>query len=113
MRPLYESRLFSTYTAAQITIVVTLSLARVRHRHLAAAPHGLRLRPVRPRAACSGALHTTNYVIETLPEWAWLPWRVMRYAATGGFVVAMTLFMLRFAGIRRARLHARRSAPTG
>jgi signal transduction histidine kinase len=46
-------------------------------------------------------LHTTNYVIETLPEALWLPWRVVRYASTGGFVIVMTLFMLRFAGMRR------------
>ena len=100
LRPLYESRLFWTYTAAQITIVVTLSLSLFvigiwlrRRMDFDYGLFGL--------ALLFWGLHTTNYVIQMLPEWAWLPWRVMRYGATGGFVVTMTLFMLRFAGIRR------------
>jgi signal transduction histidine kinase len=100
LRPHYESRLFWTYTAAQITIVVTLSLSvfviGIWLRRRMDFDYGLF-----GLALLFWGLHTTNYVIQTLPEWAWLPWRVMRYAATGGFVVAMTLFMLRFAGIRR------------
>jgi signal transduction histidine kinase len=100
VRPQYESRLFWTYTAAQITIVVTLSLAvfviGIWLRRRMDFDYGLF-----GLASLFWGLHTTNYVIETLPEWAWLPWRVIRYASTGGFVVAMTLFMLRFAGIRR------------
>jgi len=100
VRPLYESRLFWTYTAAQITIVVTLSLSvfviGIWLRRRMDFDYGLF-----GLASLFWGLHTTNYVIETLPAWAWLPWRVLRYASTGGFVVAMTLFMLRFAGIRR------------
>jgi signal transduction histidine kinase len=100
VRPLYESRLFWTYTAAQITIVVTLSLSvfviGIWLRRRMDFDYGLF-----GLASLFWGLHTTNYVIETLPVWAWLPWRVLRYASTGGFVVAMTLFMLRFAGIRR------------
>jgi signal transduction histidine kinase len=45
-------------------------------------------------------VHTLNYVIEAVPEPWWITWRVLRYAATGGFAVAITLFYLRFAGIR-------------
>jgi signal transduction histidine kinase len=45
-------------------------------------------------------LHTLNYIIETMPEPWWLVWRVVRYAATGGFAVAITLFYLRYAGLR-------------
>jgi signal transduction histidine kinase len=100
VRPLYESRHLWTYTAAQVTIFVTLAVAAIvigiwlrRRMDFDYGLFGL--------ATLFWGLHTTNYVVETLPEWAWLPWRVMRYAATGGFVVAMTLFMLRFAGIRR------------
>jgi signal transduction histidine kinase len=100
LRPLYESRLFWTYTAAQITIVVTLSLSvfviGIWLRRRMDFDYGLF-----GLALLFWGLHTTNYVIQVLPEWVWLPWRVMRYASTGGFVVAMTLFMLRFAGIRR------------
>jgi signal transduction histidine kinase len=100
VRPLYESRYLWTYTAAQITIVVTLSLAvfviGIWLRRRMDFDYGLF-----GLASLFWGLHTTNYVIEVLPAWAWLPWRVIRYAATGGFVVAMTLFMLRFADIRR------------
>ena len=99
VRPLYESRHLWTYTVAQITIVVTVSLAifviAIWLRRRMDFDYGLF-----GLASLFWGLHTTNYVIETLPEWAWLPWRVVRYAATGGFVVSMTLFMLRFAGIR-------------
>jgi signal transduction histidine kinase len=45
-------------------------------------------------------VHTLNYVIEAVPDPWWIYWRVLRYAATGGFAVAITLFYLRFAGIR-------------
>jgi len=100
VRPLYESRLLWTYTAAQITIVVTLSLAvfviGIWLRRRMDFDYGLF-----GLASLFWGLHTTNYVIEMLPVWAWLPWRVIRYGSTGGFVIAMTLFMLRFAGIRR------------
>ena len=100
VRPLYESRMFWTYTAAQITIVVTLSLSvfvlGIWLRRRMDFDYGLF-----GFALLFWGLHTTNYVIQVLPEWAWLPWRVIRYGSTGGFVVAMTLFMLRFAGIRR------------
>lgn len=100
VHPLYESRYFWTYTAAQVTIVVTLSLAvfviGIWLRRRLDFDYGLF-----GLATLFWGLHTLNYSIETLPETWWLPWRVMRYAATGGFVVAMTLFMLRVAGIRR------------
>jgi signal transduction histidine kinase len=103
VRPLYETRHLWTYTAAQITIVVTLSLSvfvlAIWLRRRMNFDYGLF-----GMASLFWGLHTTNYVIETLPDWAWLPWRVVRYAATGGFVIAMTLFMLRFAGIRRRGL---------
>lgn len=103
VRPLYESRHLWTYTVAQTTIAMTLSLAlfviAIWLRRRLDFDYGLF-----GLASLFWGLHTTNYVIETLPEWAWLPWRVMRYASTGGFVVAMTLFMLRFAGVRRRGL---------
>jgi signal transduction histidine kinase len=100
VRPLYESRYLWTYTMAQVTIAATLSLGvfviAIWLRRRMDFDYGLF-----GLATLFWGLHTTNYVVETLPMWAWLPWRVVRYAATGGFVVAMTLFMLRFAGLRR------------
>lgn len=103
VRPLYESRFLWTYTAAQVTIAATLSLAvfviGIWLRRRLDFDYGLF-----GLASLFWGLHTTNYVIETLPEWAWLPWRIVRYASTGGFVVAMTMFMLRFAGLANRRV---------
>ena len=99
VRPQYESRYFITYTMAQITIAVTLSVAvfvlAVWWRRRMDLDYGLF-----GLACLFWGLHTMNYVIETLPDPWWLHWRVLRYAATGGFAVSITLFYLRFAGIR-------------
>ncbi len=99
VRPLYESRFFITYTLAQIISAVTLSLALFvialwlrRRMELDYGLFGL--------ACLFWGIHTLNYVIEEVPEPWWITWRVLRYTATGGFAVAITLFYLRFAGIR-------------
>ena len=99
VRPLYESRFFLTYTLAQIISAVTLSVALFviavwlrRRMELDYGLFGL--------ACLFWGIHTLNYVIEEVPEPWWIYWRVVRYAATGGFAVAITLFYLRFAGIR-------------
>lgn len=99
VRPQYESRYFITYTMAQITIAVTLSVAMLvlavwwrRRMDLDYGLFGL--------ACLFWGLHTMNYVIETMADPWWLYWRVLRYAATGGFAVSITLFYLRFAGLR-------------
>ena len=99
VRPRYESRYFITYTLAQITIAVTLSVAvfviAVWWRRRMDLDYGLF-----GLACLFWGLHTMNYVIETVPDPWWLYWRIVRYAATGGFAVSITLFYLRFAGIR-------------
>ncbi|MDH4095282.1 MAG: sensor histidine kinase [Betaproteobacteria bacterium] len=99
LRPVYESRFFWAYTAAQITTAVTLAMAvfvlTVSWRRRMQLDYGLF-----GLACLFWGLHTLNYVIETVPESWWLGWRVMRYAATGGFAASITLFYLRFAGFR-------------
>jgi signal transduction histidine kinase len=99
VRPRYESRYFMTYTLAQIISTVTLAVAVFiiaiwarRRMELDYALFGL--------ACLFWGLHTLNYIVETVPEPWWLAWRVVRYAATGGFAVTITLFYLRYAGIR-------------
>ncbi|HZM33987.1 MAG TPA: sensor histidine kinase [Burkholderiales bacterium] len=99
VRPLYESRFFLTYTLAQIISAVTLAVAAFvialwlrRRMELDYGLFGL--------ACLFWGVHTLNYVIEEVPEPWFMTWRVLRYAATGGFAVAITLFYLRFAGIR-------------
>jgi signal transduction histidine kinase len=100
VRPLYESRFFITYTLAQIISAVTIAVALFviavwlrRRMELDYGLFGL--------ACLFWGIHTLNYVIEAVPEPWWITWRVLRYAATGGFAVAITLFYLGFAGIRR------------
>jgi signal transduction histidine kinase len=99
VRPVYESRFFWSYTAAQITIAITLSMAvfvlTVWWRRRMQLDYGLF-----GLACLFWGLHTLNYVIEVVPDSWWLFWRVMRYAATGGFAASITLFYLRFAGFR-------------
>lgn len=103
VRPILEARLFSTRTAVQMTAATTIALAvfviGVWLRRRLAFDYGLF-----GLAALFWGLHTANYLVEAVPVWAWLPWRVIRYASTGGFVVALALFMLDFAGIRRRGL---------
>lgn len=99
LRPRYESRNFWVYTTAQtiaiVTMVVALFVIAIWVRRRLAFDFGLF-----GLAALFWGLRTLSLVIEDYPRWAWLPWRVVNYAATGGFVVAMMIFMLRFAGIR-------------
>jgi signal transduction histidine kinase len=99
VRPLYESRFFFTFTLAQIISAVTITVAVFvigvwfkRRMELDYLLFGL--------ACLFWGLHTLNYVIETVPTEWWLTWRVLRYASTGGFAACITLFYLRFAGLR-------------
>jgi signal transduction histidine kinase len=45
-------------------------------------------------------VRTLTYVIESLPVAQWVLWRAIFLCATGGFVVLLTVFTLRFAGLR-------------
>jgi signal transduction histidine kinase len=99
VRPLYETRFFLTYTLAQVISAVTIAVALFviavwlrRRMELDYGLFGL--------ACLFWGVHTLNYVIEAVPVPWWLAWRVLRYTATGGFAVAITLFYLRYAGIR-------------
>lgn len=100
VRPLYESRFFLTYTLAQIISTVMMAVAlfvlTVWLRRRMDFDYGLF-----GLGALFWGLHTLNYVVESLPDPYWLYWRTLRYAATGGFAIAITLFVLRSAGIRR------------
>src|SRR5690606_27321800 len=43
-------------------------------------------------------------VVEQLPAQNWWLWRIVYHGATGGFIVTMAVFAMRFAGIRRPRV---------
>lgn len=99
VRPIYEKRRFWSYTTAQLTVVATLTVGLfvlvIWVRRRMAFDYGL----FGVAAVCWG-LRTLSIVVSVYPMAIWHPWRVVHYAATGGFVVAMTMFILRFAGMR-------------
>ncbi|MDQ0084095.1 signal transduction histidine kinase [Variovorax boronicumulans] len=49
-------------------------------------------------------IRTLTFVIEVVPVERWQLWRLVYLAATGGFVVVMALFAMRFAGLRHRGL---------
>ncbi|RYF68448.1 MAG: hypothetical protein EOO22_17720, partial [Comamonadaceae bacterium] len=51
-------------------------------------------------AAALWGVRTLTFVIESMPSAQWHLWRVVYLGATGGFVVVLALFALRFAGMR-------------
>jgi signal transduction histidine kinase len=46
-------------------------------------------------------IRTLTFVLERMPAESWHLWRIVYHGATGGFIVVLLLFALRFAGIRR------------
>ena len=98
--PLHDRRLFWTRTVPEITVVVSLLTALLmgfiwwrRREELLYGLFAL--------AAALWGIRTMTFVIEALPVVAWEWWRIAYHCATGGFVVVMALFTLRFTGFRR------------
>jgi signal transduction histidine kinase len=54
-------------------------------------------------ATAMWGVRTMTFVMEVVPADRWHLWRVVYLAATGGFVVVMAFFALRFAGLRHPR----------
>ena len=98
--PRYAARLFWSHTSAQVTVVAAttagLLVVLIWLRRRLAFEFGLF-----GLAAIFWGLRTLSVVVPVYPQAARLAWSVLHYSCTGGFVIAMTLFMLRFAGIRR------------
>ncbi|HEY0877907.1 MAG TPA: ATP-binding protein [Zeimonas sp.] len=46
-------------------------------------------------------VRTLTFVVERLPAENWWLWRTVYHGATGGFIVTMAVFAMRFAGLRR------------
>lgn len=103
LRTPYDLRLFWSYTSAQMTVVATISLGlfvlAIWIRRRMTFDYGL----FGFACLCWG-IRTLMIVISVYPRSIWPWWNATYYAATGGFVVCMTLFMLRFAGLRSAVL---------
>ena len=98
--PLYDRRLFWVRTVPQLTVISSLVIAAcvlfIWWRRRSEVLYGLF-----GLAAALWGVRSLTFVIDTMTvtEWHW--WRMIYHSATGGFVVAMALFTMRFAGLRR------------
>jgi len=97
--PLYDRRLFWVRTMPQATVavcfVVGLFVCFVwwrRHNEVLYGLFGL--------ALLMWSVRTLTFVIEVMPAAWWPWWRSLYHATTGGFVVVLALFAMRFAGVQ-------------
>lgn len=95
----YDRRQFWVRTAPQITAVVCLLMAAIVlfiwWRRRSEVLYGL--------FGCASALwglRTLTFVIESMPSDHWHLWRMVYLGATGGFIVVLALFALRFSAIQ-------------
>jgi signal transduction histidine kinase len=100
LQPIYERRFFWVNTTPQITAAVCLLVAGfvlfIWWRRRIEVLYGLFA-----LAAGLWGIRTLTFVIETVPLDRWLLWRMTYLGATGGFIVAMAVLAMRFAGIRQ------------
>jgi signal transduction histidine kinase len=96
----YDRRLFWVRTTPQITVVVCLLGAGLmlfiwwrRRSEVLYGLFGL--------AAAMWGVRTLTFVIDTMPMAHWQTWRLAYLTATGGFIVMLALFALRYAGLRK------------
>lgn len=95
----HDHRFFWTTVTPQITTVVCLLVALcvlfIWWRRPGEVMYGLF-----GLAVALWGVRTLNFFVEVMP-WAWWPaWRTLYHAATGGFIVVMTMLAWRMAGIR-------------
>jgi signal transduction histidine kinase len=114
LRPVHDARHFVVYTSAQITVVfaviTALFVITIWIRRRMAFDFGLF-----GLATLFWGVRTLSFVLEVYSHGGWHAMRVLHYASTGGFVIAMTLFMLRYAGLRAPKFERALIAywPTG
>ncbi|MBI3346381.1 MAG: hypothetical protein HY020_04115 [Burkholderiales bacterium] len=103
LMPVYDRRLFWVRTMPQITVAVGILLPCfvlfIWWRRRSEVLYGLF-----GVATLLWAVRTLTFVFEVIPQSEWRWWRVSYHAATGGFVIVMALFALRFAGLNRPLL---------
>ncbi|MFM2058641.1 MAG: hypothetical protein RLY71_3026 [Pseudomonadota bacterium] len=103
LQPSHDARLFWVRVVPQITVVVCLLMA-AGLAELWWLRRTEQLYAILGMAAALWGVRTLTFVIEQIPADWWLAWRAIYFGATGGFIVAMALFALRFAQIRRSWL---------
>jgi signal transduction histidine kinase len=103
IQPLHDRRLFWTRTVPELTVLVSVLVAGfvvfIWWRRRSEVLYGLF-----GLAAALWATRTMTFLIDAMPIAQWQWWRVIYHSATGGFVVVMAVFTLRYAGIHRPRL---------
>ena len=100
LRPLHDTRFFWVSITPAISAAVCLLVAAcvlfIWWRRRSEVMYGLF-----GLALVLWGIRTLNFVVEVVPVGQYLPWRLAVHAATGGFIVAMTMLAWRLAGIRR------------
>lgn len=98
--PLYDRRMFWVRTMPQSAVVACLVGGAFvlfiwwrRRSELLYGLFGL--------AAILWSIRTLTFVIELMPAPWWPWWRAVYHAATGGFIVVLALFAMRFAGFAK------------
>jgi len=103
LQPLHDRRLFWVNTVPLLTTGICLVAAALMlfiwWRRRSEALYGLF-----GLTALLWGVRTLTFVVEVLPQAQWPWWRGLYLAATGGFVVALALFALRFANLRWPKL---------
>lgn len=103
LMPVYDRRLFWVRTMPQITVAVGILLPCfvlfIWWRQRSEVLYGLF-----GMAVLLWAVRTLTFVVEVIPQHEFRWWRVSYHAATGGFVVVMALFALRFARLNHPLL---------
>lgn len=103
LQPRADLRTFWVRTMPQVTVVVCLLVAGfvlfIYWRRRSEVLYGLF-----GLAAAMWGVRTLTFVIERMPVDSWQMWRITYLCATGGFIVVLALFALRFAGIRLPRI---------
>jgi signal transduction histidine kinase len=100
LRPLHDRRFFwvsiTPYISASICLVAAAFVLFIWWRRRSEVLYGLF-----GLAAGLWGVRTLTFVIEVVPQEWWLAWRVVYLGATGGFIVAMAVLALRYAGQHR------------
>jgi signal transduction histidine kinase len=103
IQPLHDRRLFWTRTVPELTVLVSVLVAGfvvfIWWRRRSEVLYGLF-----GLAAALWATRTMTFLIDAMPMAQWQWWRVIYHSATGGFVVVMAVFTLRYAGVHRLGL---------
>lgn len=101
--PVFDRRMFWVRTMPQYAVVtclvVGLFVTSIWWRRRDEVLYGLF-----GLAAILWSVRTLTFVVEVMPAEWWPWWRAIYHSATGGFIVVLALFAMRFAGQRRPLL---------